>query len=171
MDAMLKPGHEPQEPRRLVLGGQGGVGKSQLAIAYVNCHRCHYQSVFWLDATSKATVENSYRSIAEQLFDAQLVRALDSIQSMNYVRQWLSDSRNTQWLMVFDNYDDPDQYDLQDFLPLAPHGTIIITTRRPDRVSGETIYLKTIDDDEDSLEILATRSQRTGARTGQSQQS
>ncbi|KAL4765024.1 uncharacterized protein BDW70DRAFT_81352 [Aspergillus foveolatus] len=45
---------ESQEQRRLVLGSMGGVGKTQLTIAYVRSQTYHqnYGAVFWLNAES-----------------------------------------------------------------------------------------------------------------------
>src|SRR5438105_15679269 len=50
MDEILRPGSKSREHRRLVLGGKGGIGKTQLAIAYANHHRDDYESVFWINA-------------------------------------------------------------------------------------------------------------------------
>lgn len=59
----LRPGELASEQRRLVLGGMGGIGKTQLAIAYVRQHCDSYKSVFWLNATSVQTVKASWKSI------------------------------------------------------------------------------------------------------------
>jgi hypothetical protein len=53
------------------------------------------------------------------------------------VKQWLEHAKNTRWLMVFDNYNnpkvpgnaDPRVVDIQEFLPEAHHSSVIITTR------------------------------------------
>jgi hypothetical protein len=53
------------------------------------------------------------------------------------VKRWLEHAKNTQWLMVFDNYDnpkvpgnaDPGAVDIRQFLPEAHHGSVIVTTR------------------------------------------
>jgi hypothetical protein len=51
-------------------------------------------------------------------------------------RRWLSDKKNTWWLLIFDNYDDPDQYPIEQYCPYVFHGAVIVTTRRADLVAG-----------------------------------
>jgi len=46
------------------------------------------------------------------------------------VKQWFSAAGNTNWLLVFDNLDDPDLVDIEKYIPLCNHGTVIITSRR-----------------------------------------
>jgi len=61
----LRPNDQSSKQRRLVLGGLGGIGKTQLAIAYAERHRDIYPSVFWLNAASEAALKDSFRSMAE----------------------------------------------------------------------------------------------------------
>ena len=39
-----------------------------------------------------------------------------------------------KWLLVIDNLDDLESFDLGDYIPPCCHGTVIITSRRPDCV-------------------------------------
>ena len=67
-----------RSPHRLaIFGGKGGIGKTQLAIAYTMHYRRHYDSVFWLDTPTEATLKASFGSIAMQIFD---MRDLDALQ-------------------------------------------------------------------------------------------
>lgn len=166
MTEILKPGGKSREHRRLVLGGKGGTGKTQLVVAYANRHRDDYKSVFWLNATSEATVKDSIRSMAEQLFDVQKPGLLEGEQIVSHVHRWLSDQNNTQWLLIFDNYDDPDQFDIQKYYPFASHGAIVVTTRRPDLVAGREVRIEPLKNVEESIKILETRSQQKDAKTG-----
>lgn len=63
-----------------------------------------------------------------------------------HVRRWLSDAKNTQWLLVFDNYDDPDQFDIKQYYPPASHGAIVITTRLPDYIQEMTVSVQPIEE-------------------------
>ncbi len=166
MDEILEPGGKSREHRRLVLGGKGGIGKTQLAIAYANHHRDDYQSVFWINASSEATLKDSFRSIAKRVFDVQEPGVLEGEQVLIHIHRWLSEKQNTQWLLIFDNYDDPGQFDIQSYYPVASHGAIIVTTRRPDLVAGKEVRIEPLENIDESLEILETRSQRKDTKTG-----
>ncbi|KGO78557.1 Tetratricopeptide-like helical [Penicillium italicum] len=157
---LLHPGHKSQRQRRLVLGGMGGIGKTQLAIAYAESGRGSYSSVFWLNAVSEAALKDSFRSIASLIFDVEEPEVLEDKEIVRRVHQWLCTPKNTGWLLIFDNYDDPAQFRIENYHPPASHGAILVTTRRPDLVSGSTLDIKPLQKIEDSLAILQTRSGR-----------
>jgi hypothetical protein len=163
---ILHHDHKAQRQRRLVLGGMGGIGKTQLAIAYAQSGRESYSSVFWINAVSEAALKDSFRSIASLIFDVQRPGMLEDKEIVRRVHQWLSTPNNTGWLLVFDNYDDPDQFRINDFYPPASHGAIVVTTRRPDLVAGSTLNIKPLQNIEDSLAILQTRSERENIQSG-----
>ena len=166
MAKVLRPNQTSPEQRRLVLGGIGGIGKTQLAIAYAKRHYKDIESTFWLNATSEALLKDSFRRMAEVIFDVHEPEVLQSEQMPMQVRRWLSDKRNTQWLLIFDNYDEPKQFNIKTYYPVASHGAIIVTTRRPDLVAGEALRLQPLHQIEDSLAILRTRSQREYTTSG-----
>lgn len=159
---------EQQQQQRLVLGGIGGIGKTQLAISYAKHHHKDHTSVFWLDATSESTLKNSFRHMAEIIFDVKDPQGFEIERILGKIRGWLSDKKNREWLLIFDNYDDPDQFKIEDYFPFASHGAIIITTRRPDRVAGERVRIEPLEQIDESIQILATRSERQDAETGKS---
>ena len=143
----------------------GGIGKTQLAIAYAECHRGSYSSVFWLNAASEATLKDSFRLIASLVFSIQDPAAMESSAIVARVHRWLSDSRNTGWLLIFDNYDDPSQFEINDYFPPASHGAVMVTTRRVD-LGGNTLHMKPLQNIADSLAILETRSKREHVQSG-----
>jgi hypothetical protein len=161
----LHPDHKAKEQRRLVLGGMGGIGKTQLAIAYAESGRGSYTSVFWLNAVSETALKDSFRSIASLIFDFEEPGVLDK-EILRRVHQWLYTPKNTGWLLVFDNYDDPGQFQIDHYYPPPSHGAIMITTRRPDLVAGTTLHVKPFQNIEDSLAILQTRSKRENVQSG-----
>ncbi|KAK5080194.1 hypothetical protein LTR05_008761 [Lithohypha guttulata] len=168
MARALRPGEPAVEQRRVVLGGLGGIGKTQLAIAYAREHQASYTSVLWLNATSELTVTASFRTIAETLPSASSsVGKLDDDEVLRHAFRWLSDVRNTQWLLIYDNYDDPDQYKITEYIPTTCNGTMIITTRLPALVHGQRmrqVRVSSMEDVEESLQILQNRSRRDNVR-------
>ncbi|KAJ5760217.1 TPR repeat protein [Penicillium odoratum] len=162
--SILQPLHTSRKQRRLFLAGPGGIGKTQLAIAFAESHRDTYKSVLWLNATSEATLKDSFRRIASLIFSVQDPQVLESVTIGERVQRWLSDSQNTQWLLIFDNYDNPSHFRINDYFPTASHGAIVVTTRRLD-VGSDTLQLKPLQDISDGLVILQSRSKRINAQS------
>jgi hypothetical protein len=151
----------------LVLGGMGGIGKTQLAISFAKRHRSSYSSIFWLNATSEAALRTSFRSVANRLLPLEAIKKLDEEQIYIHVANWFSEQENTRWLLIFDNHDGPDQYDITKYYPSVAHGSTITTTRMPHDLRGEHIKLKSMIEEEDGLRILATRSGRQDIWSGE----
>ncbi|KAK5214632.1 hypothetical protein LTR72_012213, partial [Exophiala xenobiotica] len=162
MESILQPQSDTLGSIRkvLVLGGMGGIGKTQLAITYAQRRRTYYTSIFWLNATSEVGLKTSLRNVARRLLPAETASKLDDEQVCVKVSNWLSEHDNTRWLLVFDNYDDPDLYPISQYYPSAAHGSVMVTTRQPNRVNGVKIKLQSMSQEDDGLRILATRSRR-----------
>lgn len=132
-----------QSPHFFALCGLGGIGKTQIAIEFAYSQMKEFDAVFWVQADGTAKLDESYRALAIELglFDASGVG--DQVVSRNIMMQWLSnphaqltgqsetfpEARDIFWLMVLDNADKLE--DLQDFLPLGPSGSVLITSRDP----------------------------------------
>jgi hypothetical protein len=170
MESILQPQSDSPDSTRkvLILGGMGGIGKTQLAIAYSKRHRHSYSSIFWLNANTEVTLNNSLRAVANRILPPETVSKLDDDQIWVYISNWLSKLDNTRWLLIFDNHDNPDQYEITKYYPSVAHGSIILTTRQPDRVNGEKIKVQSMAKEEESLRILATRSGRDNVISGKS---
>jgi hypothetical protein len=170
MESILQPQSDSPDSTRkvLILGGMGGIGKTQLAITYAKRHRHSYSSIFWLNANTEATLNNSLRTVANRILPPETVSKLDDDQVWVHVSNWLSKLDNSRWLLIFDNHDDPDQYEIVKYHPSVAHGSIIITTRQPDRVNGKKIKVQSIATEEESLRILAMRSGRDNVISGKS---
>jgi hypothetical protein len=150
----------------LILGGMGGIGKTRLAIKYAKQHCTSYSSVFWLNATSESALNSSLRDVANRILPPATVSKLDDDQLRIQVLNWLSELDNTRWLLILDNYDNPDQYNLTKYYPSVAHGSIIITTRQPRRINGEQVKVESMTKVSDILAILATRSGRQAIQSG-----
>ena len=121
-------------PRVVVLRGPGGQGKSQVALEH--CHRAKVDNttaIFWVDAMTENTLRKSLETIAERIKSPGV--ALQDDTRVDFVLESFRDWPR-RWLMVFDNYDAPKSFpNLQDFIPMGEHGSILVTTRHADVVS------------------------------------
>jgi hypothetical protein len=63
------------------------------------------------------------------LLDVQDAQTLQDKQGLIQTQRWLSDKKNMRWLLIFDNYDDPDQFQIEQYYLYVSHATIIVTTR------------------------------------------
>jgi N-terminal domain on NACHT_NTPase and P-loop NTPases/NB-ARC domain len=120
------------EPRVLILQGMGGLGKTQAALEH--CRRMRkdkvYSSILWVDATSKASVIQSFETISEVL-KAPNQSFTDSESRILFVKSLLVDWKKN-WLLVFDNYDNPGAFRIKDFFPTSQNGNVLVTTRSPE---------------------------------------
>ncbi|KAJ9493310.1 hypothetical protein H2202_011226 [Exophiala xenobiotica] len=187
--------HEQAEMRRVlhshksrssvVLHGLGGIGKTQLAIEYIRRHKEKYTAIFWLNANDEESLKLSFRNIAQRVLEDQRDRpstsALANVdldenldQMVTAVRTWLNLRKNTRWLLIYDNYDNPQTpgnldssaVDIRQFLPRADHGSIIITTRSAHVSQGHRIHVKKLRNTHEGLEILSNTSRRENIANG-----
>ncbi|KAK3984461.1 kinesin light chain [Cladorrhinum sp. PSN332] len=118
---------------RASLYGLGGIGKTQIALAYVYRLRSEYPdiSVFWVHASNLERFKESYTSIAEECG----VSGYDDpkVDILALVKSWLERKDGREWLMVLDNADDKQLFDppngLGNYIPDCARGSLIITTR------------------------------------------
>jgi transcriptional regulator with XRE-family HTH domain len=71
------------------ISGLGGIGKTQLALAYAYRYRAHYHNIFWALAESRETLAASYLTFAEHL-RLELRAAQEPQHMAEAVRRWLS---------------------------------------------------------------------------------
>ena len=151
-------GGDHSEQKRLVLTGLGGVGKTQIAtaFAYEAYANEYYSTVLWVFAVDKQELVKSFTQIAKTLglypevVPDEKDRSLDRMPPMALaLLQWLSREKSSRWLMVFDNVDDLDSFDVSSFFPKVPWGDILITSRRKqaDRL-GYAIVVDVMDEGE-----------------------
>jgi hypothetical protein len=164
--------------RIVVLHGLGGIGKTQLAIAYAKQHKDRYSAIFWLNIKDEDSLKQSFTKLAKQILrehpSANRLRSVVAKEDLNEVidavKAWLSLPNNTRWLMICDNYDnpklpsntDPAAVDIRKFLPESYQGSVIITTRSSQVKIGHPIRIRKLENVRDSLEILSNVSRREG---------
>ena len=105
--------------------GLGDVGKTQLALEYSYRNADDYRVVWWVRSEEPATLAADYAGLAARL-DLPEKGSQDQRITVEAVRRWLEE--NDGWLLVFDNAQD--FKDLEDFLPRAGYGHVIITSRK-----------------------------------------
>ncbi|KAN0072316.1 hypothetical protein V8E54_009245 [Elaphomyces granulatus] len=162
--------------RTVVLHGLGGIGKTQLTIAYAKQHKDNYSAVFWLNIKDEDSIKRSFSKAAKQILrEHPSVSRLSSVdikenfdEVIDAVKAWLSLPNNTRWLMIYDNYDnpklprntDPAAVDIRNYLPESYHGSVIIATRSSEVKIGHPIRIKKLEDMCDSVKILLNASRR-----------
>ncbi|KAJ7903080.1 hypothetical protein B0H13DRAFT_1463787, partial [Mycena leptocephala] len=127
-----------------VLYGLGGAGKTQIALKFIEKSHTRFSSTFLIDTSTIETIEACLKNIA--------VRKKIGDTAEGAI-QWFT-SKNEEWLLLFDNADQPN-IDLNMFLPQCSHGNIIITTRNPGLCvyAGEHSHVQDMEED-DAVTLL-----------------
>ncbi len=165
----LFPKSQPSRQRIASITGIGGMGKTQLSLAHVRKCADDYSSIFWINAKDETSLRRSMADLSAVVFHESANLAAQSADDeklkVDRVRQWLSETGNNQWLLIFDNYDNPrlpgmdssPGYDIRAYFPHQAHGSILITTRSPRLLFAKQLPLKKLEDVEQSLAVLAAR--------------
>ncbi|KAF7343055.1 FabD/lysophospholipase-like protein [Mycena venus] len=103
-----------------VLHGLGGAGKTQIALKFIQESLSRFSDIFYIDTSTIFTIETGLKNIA-------VVK--DFGDSPQDGLLWLT-SKVEEWLLLFDNADDP-KINLNSFFPQCNHGNIVITSRNP----------------------------------------
>jgi len=168
----LPPKSYPDRQRIVSIVETGGMGKTQLSLAHMRDCADDYLSVFWMNAKDESSLRKSMADLNGIIFPEYAGPAAPSVDDeklkIDRVRRWLSEALNDQWLLIFDNYDDPrlpgmdssTEYDIRAYFPHRAQGSILITTRSPQLLFTKQVPLKKLVDIEQSLAILADRSGR-----------
>jgi tetratricopeptide (TPR) repeat protein len=113
----------------------------------MNCldlYRFPGESVYFLDASSKETLETDLQTLVQSQSDIYTDALL-----------WFSNTKR-DWLVIMDNADDP-SLELAQFLPRCTHGHVIITTRNHFRkilAPKSTYYVDALPLDESTILLL-----------------
>jgi hypothetical protein len=109
----------------VVLHGQGGLGKTQIAVEYIYRRLHDHDLVWWVGATQETQIRASLTQLARQL---RLPGADETITAVPAVLAALrAGTPYSRWLLVFDAAEQPEI--LRPFLPIGGPGRIVVTTR------------------------------------------
>ncbi|KAJ7112079.1 hypothetical protein C8R44DRAFT_856290 [Mycena epipterygia] len=103
-----------------LLHGLGGAGKTQIALKFIAESTSNFTDIFFIDSSSIETIDAGLTNI---------VKAKTVGESAQDALEWLR-SKEDNWLLFFDNADDP-KINLNDYVPQCYHGNIIITSGNP----------------------------------------
>ena len=166
----------------VTLQGLGGMGKGQLAVAFMKERRDYYSATLWLNGKNEDTLKQSFAVMANRLHrehsTSALLRTIPELknidQVVSIVKQWLSAKGNHQWMLVFDNIDspklpgieDPQSYDIKSYFPEKHQGHILITTRSSTLKIEKVVSVRKMVDRQESISILSSTSGRKSIDQG-----
>ncbi len=132
--------------------GMGGVGKTQLTVEYIYRHKADYRVIWWVRSEESATIAADYASLAVDL-NLPEKDFEDQTEIAKAVKRWLE--HNPDWLLIFDNAQDPSG--IRNYLPQGGAGHVIITSRNPLWGSVAKLLPAPIFDRAESIEFLCKR--------------
>ncbi len=122
-----------REGVRLALRGMSGVGKSQIAIEYAYRFGNHYDIVWWVTASFRATAREQFADLAPRL---ELPAGGELGNRIRMVHEALRTGRPyRRWLIIFDSADEMDQ--IEDLLPEGNGHVLITSLTRDWAISGD----------------------------------
>jgi hypothetical protein len=124
LDAQLA-GAEAVGPRRVVLCGLGGSGKTSAALEYAYRHLAEFGLIWQFAAEDPATLAAGFGDLAAQLGVRDLLAGGNPVAQ---VHGQLA-ARDGEWLLIFDNAPGPAA--LQGVLPPKGRGRVLITSQNP----------------------------------------
>jgi hypothetical protein len=125
----------------LILQGEGGVGKTQIAVEFAYSNRDSFDVVLWAHADEPSKLARDFNRMAIKLglVSENSAEARDHLFTRDLLKAWLMQplksyetpgkAEGASWLLIFDHVIWPDV--LNDYWPIGGStGSILITTRR-----------------------------------------
>jgi hypothetical protein len=155
---------DPTFQRRVILWGVGGAGKTELAFQYALKYEDEF-SAFCVNARDETSIRKDYLAIAKSLKLPEVVTSsagdlgntIASAAVVEAVKEWFVD-HNSDWLLIIDNADNLEAFNLNQYLPTTKKGCVIITSQNKQAAGyGPSIELGEMLA-EDALDLFIRRS-------------
>jgi hypothetical protein len=146
-------------PRVCILYGMGGQGKTALAVDF--CRRAEtthlFLAIFWSDASAEGSLKKGLVGISDVL-KRRIDQTFGSTEErIDFVLQAIEDW-NRPWLLIFDNYDNPDRFpNLNSYIPPSSYGSVLITSRNANLARLGTVIEVPPMSEEEALPLLYDR--------------
>lgn len=131
MDQLCRHFHTQDSVRKVVvIWGFGGLGKSRLALRYIDAHQSRYSAIIWVNAATFETAMESFSQAASNIEsrDQSISPPTGGKEDIHAVHRWLQRSQTKDnWLLVIDSVDD-DKFEFRDLIPQCHCGNVIITS-------------------------------------------
>ncbi|MEW9553329.1 FxSxx-COOH system tetratricopeptide repeat protein [Nonomuraea sp. NPDC050783] len=138
----------PHRPGVLAVHGLGGVGKTSLVLEHAHRHLHTYDLVWQIPAEDPTVASATLAALAALL---GVRDADDTADPIDQVHAALA-ARTTPWLLIFDNASDASA--VQELLPPAGPGHILITSRSGAWPPAQSLELDVLDRDEAAAFLL-----------------
>ena len=116
-----------------VINGLSGIGKSQIAVKYVQGHQKEYDFTVWITTENIRELDDAYRQAADFYGLLEGVGDKDALYVKEVMKEFLN---HENVLLVVDGADDISFFDLLDYIPA--NAKVIITTQNSNLDSEES---------------------------------
>ena len=126
LEKLFSVGHQDAiSPKRIVLCGLSGSGKTETAVRFAERHRKDYFAVFWINAINETRLHDDFEGIARVL---DLGHCAGSEILFSQAQKWLK--THSRWLLIIDNLNDEKTMDLlqRKYINAGMKGDILITS-------------------------------------------
>jgi hypothetical protein len=130
-------------PKVICISGIGGTGKTQLALEYCSRSLACYDTVMWINASTRSSLGCSFHDCAmlQGLVEARVDQT--HFESRDRLLNWCA-STSKSWLLMLDGLDECFENDLSSFVPQRGTGSVIFTSQRELAVQGTIQHIKHI---------------------------
>jgi Tetratricopeptide repeat/TIR domain/NB-ARC domain len=142
----------PVDRRTVALTAMSGMGKTQIAAAFVHEFKAEFDVVWWINAQRSSTLYSDLEALAHRL---DITERPDQQEMLRLLWERLREHEG-HWLLVYDSAADPTK--LRGLVPFDGDGSVLITSQNADWSQSVThsIELEPMTE-QDALELLRHR--------------